>query len=327
MEKGLVSIITPCYNGENFIGRLLDSVLQQNYPQIEMFVVDDGSTDETKNIINQYKEKFINKGYNLTYIFQTNSGQATAINNALKFINGEYFTWPDADDFYAEPNAISSFVKAFESLSEDYSLVRCESKFVNENTLDKITSRKFGVDTENVLVPILDGRESAGVAGTYMTRMATFDKVYPLRHIYDGRKPQNYQLILPLAYIGKCYTINEELFSILVRSSSHSRHEESYNEHIEDVNGYMDIIEHTIPNIPNISEEKKDRYLKTARVYCLTKKFYFSLSDYKSAESFMYANALEKEGVVISSASKIRLGLIKLPLVLKLIDKAINFLK
>ena len=49
--KGLVSIITPCYNGETHIFRLLDSVLSQDYPKIEMFVVDDGSKDKTWEII------------------------------------------------------------------------------------------------------------------------------------------------------------------------------------------------------------------------------------------------------------------------------------
>lgn len=327
MIKGLVSIITPCYNGEHLIGRLLESILQQDYSLIEMIVVDDGSTDGSKNAILQYKELFANKGYNLNYIYQANSGQASAINNALKYVNGEYLTWPDADDFYAAPNAISAFVEAFGNLNDDFSLVRCESKLVNEYSLDKIKSRKFCVETERILLPILDGRESAGVAGTYMTRMAFFDKMYPSRHIYDGRTPQNYQLILPLAYAGKCFTINEELFSILARSCSHSRHKESYLEHIEDVNGYMDIIEHTIPNIPAITEKEKNKYLKAARIYCLTKKFYFSLSDYKSSESFSYAKSLMAEGATISTTSKIRLQLVRLPIILRLADKIFNALK
>ena len=51
--KGLVSIITPCYNGEKYVHRLLDSILIQDYPLIEMFVIDDGSTDASWHIIQQ----------------------------------------------------------------------------------------------------------------------------------------------------------------------------------------------------------------------------------------------------------------------------------
>ena len=54
MQKGLVSIITPCYNTGKIIHRLLDSILEQDYPFIEMLVVDDGSTDNSKQIAEEY---------------------------------------------------------------------------------------------------------------------------------------------------------------------------------------------------------------------------------------------------------------------------------
>ena len=58
MEKELVSILTPCYNGEKFISRLLDSILLQDYGNIEFIVVDDGSVDSSKEVIESYKKKF-----------------------------------------------------------------------------------------------------------------------------------------------------------------------------------------------------------------------------------------------------------------------------
>lgn len=59
--KNLVTILTPCYNGAKVIHRLLDSVLVQDYPHIEMIVVDDGSTDNSKETIESYKSKFEEK--------------------------------------------------------------------------------------------------------------------------------------------------------------------------------------------------------------------------------------------------------------------------
>ena len=86
MKKGLVSIITPCFNGGMLIHRLLDSILKQDYSMIEMYVVDDGSIDNTRSVIESYIDRFTNKGYVLNYIYQDNAGQAAAINKALPLV-------------------------------------------------------------------------------------------------------------------------------------------------------------------------------------------------------------------------------------------------
>ena len=64
----LVSIITPCYNGEKFLERFLDSVLNQTYENIELILVNDGSTDKTDDIANKYKNKFDERDYAYIYI-------------------------------------------------------------------------------------------------------------------------------------------------------------------------------------------------------------------------------------------------------------------
>ncbi|MCS3232628.1 glycosyltransferase [Bacteroides thetaiotaomicron] len=91
MSSRLVSVVTPCYNAGSFIHRLLDSILDQDYLYLEMYIVDDGSTDNTKSVVDEYVLKFVDKGYSLTYIYQENSGQSVAINKALKLVRG--ITW------------------------------------------------------------------------------------------------------------------------------------------------------------------------------------------------------------------------------------------
>ena len=63
LEGGRVSIVTPVYNGETHLAKMLDSVLAQDYPQIEMILVDDGSEDRTIQIARDYREKFVGRGY------------------------------------------------------------------------------------------------------------------------------------------------------------------------------------------------------------------------------------------------------------------------
>ena len=90
MEKGLVSVIVPCYNAEKYIGRFLDSILGQTYKKIQLIVVDDGSTDNTVNILKQYEKNMEKKDIKYIIIQQSkNQGQAAAVNEGLKFVKGE----------------------------------------------------------------------------------------------------------------------------------------------------------------------------------------------------------------------------------------------
>ena len=74
MVKDLVSIITPCYNGEKVISRLMESVLNQTYKKIEFVLVDDGSTDNTASIVKSYESKFTEQGMIFKYVYQENRG-------------------------------------------------------------------------------------------------------------------------------------------------------------------------------------------------------------------------------------------------------------
>lgn len=90
-----LSIVIPTYNNCNLLCRCIDSVLNQTYPYIEIIVVDDGSTDDTKNIVKKY-----NKLSNFKYIYQNNSGVSAARNRGIKESNCEYIMFLDSDDFY-----------------------------------------------------------------------------------------------------------------------------------------------------------------------------------------------------------------------------------
>lgn len=98
MKKNLVSIVTPCYNGEYFIRRFLKSILNQTYSNIEMILINDGSTDRTEEIVREFQNEFSKRGIRFVYQYQENSGQAAALNNGLKLFEGEFLIWPDSDD-------------------------------------------------------------------------------------------------------------------------------------------------------------------------------------------------------------------------------------
>ncbi|MDF4219318.1 glycosyltransferase family 2 protein [Bacillus subtilis] len=90
-----MSVIIPVYNGEKYLRECLDSVLGQTLKNIEVLIVDDGSTDSTRNILRYYEA--IDE--RVKPIYQANQGPATARNNALNQARGEYVAFIDADDW------------------------------------------------------------------------------------------------------------------------------------------------------------------------------------------------------------------------------------
>ena len=89
--KPLVSIIIPTYNDAKYILQAVNSALAQTYKNIEIIVVDDGSTDNTKELLKNLK---------INYIFQENKGLSGARNTGMKLARGKYIALLDADDFY-----------------------------------------------------------------------------------------------------------------------------------------------------------------------------------------------------------------------------------
>lgn len=267
MENGLVSIITPCYNTSKYISRLLDSVLSQDYPCISMLVVDDGSTDDSREVIESYISRFVQKGYNLEYKYQENSGQSVAINNALKWVDGEYMVWPDSDDWFTSEQAISKMVFVCAKFP-NIGMVRCLYKHVNEKMecigQMRVSSRLLEKDQFENCIFHYGGNFAAGAC---MVRMDVFDECIPGREIYTEKKAgQNGQLMLPVLYNHDCITIPEYLFSVLSRKNSHSQGVKSFEQSSGVIYGYIHQVHSTLEMIKDIPERKlndyKDRVLK-----------------------------------------------------------------
>ena len=109
MQKGLVSIIMPVYNEEKKIINSVSSILKQSYGNFELIIVNDGSTDNTKMVL----ENLQKKDSRIKVFEQKNSGCAASRNAGLKLINGEYVTFIDSDD-YILSNHLEMLVKAIQ---------------------------------------------------------------------------------------------------------------------------------------------------------------------------------------------------------------------
>lgn len=97
MKKGLVSIITPTYNCAQYIGETIESVMDQSYQNWEMIIVDDCSTDNTKEIVESYIQKDSRIRY---YCLEKNSGAAAARTKAMELAEGQFMAFLDSDDLW-----------------------------------------------------------------------------------------------------------------------------------------------------------------------------------------------------------------------------------
>jgi len=118
-EPGLVSVIIPTYNRERFLVEAMDSVRAQTYRPIELIVVDDGSTDNTPQVVEEWGQKCVDdSGFELRYFHQENKGAPTARNLGLIESKGEYLKFLDSDDLLAS-NAVARQVAAIRDSSAD----------------------------------------------------------------------------------------------------------------------------------------------------------------------------------------------------------------
>jgi teichuronic acid biosynthesis glycosyltransferase TuaG len=106
MENDLVSVIMPAYNAARYISDSIESVLKQSHKNLELIIVDDGSTDNTLPIIQKFNDRRIK------YFTQINSGVAAARNRGLTEMKGNFFCFLDADDLMPE-NSLSSRLNVF----------------------------------------------------------------------------------------------------------------------------------------------------------------------------------------------------------------------
>lgn len=121
MEKKLISIIIPVYNTEIYLRRCIESILCQTYSKLEIVLVDDGSSDSSGLICDQYAEK----DKRIIVIHKLNQGVSAARNDALKIIKGEYVSFIDSDD-YVDSQFIENLYSAFTNKGVDISICGLE---------------------------------------------------------------------------------------------------------------------------------------------------------------------------------------------------------
>ncbi|MBR5662642.1 MAG: glycosyltransferase family 2 protein [Bacilli bacterium] len=220
----LFSLIIPCYNSENYLPRLLNSINNQTYKNLEIILINDGSSDNTKKIIQDFKKESI---YKVIIINKKNEGLGAAINDGLKLVTGDYFSYINSDDIIFD-DYVERYVNIFNKDTSVHVIQR-NGYMVPEDELDKIGEKEFPMISdwntnpfdENLFFNML---LEVNYNFTYVAiRTTSFDKVLPDRDIYESRDGQNYQILLPMFYNYKSTYIVDPGIYFVERKKSLSR--------------------------------------------------------------------------------------------------------
>lgn len=139
----LISVIIPTYNRENHICDAINSVLAQSYTNIEIIIVDDGSTDNTQQILQQYANR-------ISYLYKENGGVSSARNLGLKQANGELIAFLDSDDIWINNKLSMQHKLLLEHPNADYVMGQLESLFLTElsrNDIRNSSTPRFTVSS------------------------------------------------------------------------------------------------------------------------------------------------------------------------------------
>lgn len=254
MNSPLVSICSPCYNVGPYIGRFLDSLLDQTYKRLEIVLVNDGATDATVQIIESYIPYLKKEGYIVKLINQANGGLAAAINTAIKHATGNYITWPDPDDRLT-PDSIECRVRFLEEHPE-IALVRGHMEMwdeLNNKSLGTLNNKpsQSGPYTDLFVDSLKSSISMAALVN--MVRATSLDKAIPNREIYVARTAgQNWQIILPIAYRFPCWHLQKNLGYYHIRPDSHSQKERTYEQLTELMYVFQTTITETLKRIPGV---------------------------------------------------------------------------
>jgi len=142
---GRVSVVMPCYNGERFVAAAIDSVLAQTHADIELIVVDDGSTDSSLDVVRRYGDK-------VRLLTQANQGPSAARNHGIYSATGEYVAFLDADDYW-EPRFAEVMVAALQQSNAVLAYCGWQNVYVEGNSPPPFVPPEY--ENENKHVTLL----------------------------------------------------------------------------------------------------------------------------------------------------------------------------
>lgn len=219
MKEPNISVIIPVYNEEKYIQECMDSLLNQTYLDFEIICVDDGSTDKSLQILQEYAKL----DSRVKILTQQNQYAGVARNNGLKIARGKYVIFLDADDYFRENMLKKLFMKAEENMAE---IVVFDGAFFDNATGAKVNRAWNGLRQELVWEGVKSAKDIADTIYEFTTP-GPFNKFFLKKYIADNDlRFQEIQRTNDLLFVYKALAcaqritiLNEELTFIRTNNS------------------------------------------------------------------------------------------------------------
>lgn len=182
MNSGLVSVVVPVYNVEKYLKKCVESIVNQSYKNIEVIIINDGSTDSSPKICQELERKYSN----IKVINQKNKGLSSARNKGIEVAKGDYITFLDSDDYY-DLDTIESFYNS--AIEADADMVCCGTYYENESgkySLKECLNGKKEYDNLSAFKSMLlsDGIDPSACNKFYRKKL--FDHIkFPVGEYYE----------------------------------------------------------------------------------------------------------------------------------------------
>jgi glycosyltransferase involved in cell wall biosynthesis len=318
-------MVMPCYNKEEYIGEMFDSILAQKWDNIELILVNDGSTDATREIIAEYQPKFQARGFEVVIIDQENAGVCAAAKAGLMRVTGEYVCVVDADD-ELDPAYVSTMAGWLDE-HEDYDYAMCGGLRYVTVEGHKVFSPTGYTTVEsgcpNMTEWFLLSKVCAAV-WAYMTKREYLEKCH-IAENYDTSTKGSHEpgFLVPLtAYGGKIKVFAEPLYYFNITPPvTHSRPVEKAGFY-RNFLSYYELCEKAIALLPDgiADPNKKARYLLAA----LTRFLWHSRSFPLSNDEELFGKYIEMINAYFSLFPRLqRVEADDLPYLVKAVEMAI----
>ncbi len=212
--QGKVSMVMPCYNKAEYIGEMLDSVIAQKWNSIQLILVNDGSTDGTRGLIEEYALRIKARGYELIIIDQTNAGVCAAAKAGLEQVSGEYVCMVDSDDML-NSEYVSEMAGWLEN-NKEYDIAFCGFASYRESGDNKVFGEEQVLDENDFNMTVqhyLYGKIRPTV-WSYMLRKSYFDKCGITSTYFTETKGSHEPgFMIPMtAHGGRAYNVRRALY-------------------------------------------------------------------------------------------------------------------
>ncbi len=171
MENKLISIIVPIYNVEKYVSRCVESLISQTYSNIQIIIVNDGTKDHSREIVEQYQKK----DNRIELYDKENGGLSDARNYALNQVKGEYLCFVDSDD-YVSPDYIKNLFLLF-NMDIDITCVGFDYIYDDKRTDVKERMRKTVLNHEEALRALCNGKWMTNHVWNKMYRTEIFENI------------------------------------------------------------------------------------------------------------------------------------------------------